>query len=69
MSIKNTYKLVEIVGTSRDSVDEAITNGVTKAAESLRNLNWFQVSEIRGRIVNNKVEEFQAIMKVGFRIE
>lgn len=65
----STYKLVEIVGTSSGSFAEAASNGVEKAAQTLRNLDWFEVTEMRGRIANGKIAQFQVKMKVGFRLE
>ena len=64
-----TYRVTEIVGTSQDSVQEAIRNGVARAAKTLRNLDWFEATEIRGHIVDGAVEHFQVTMKVGFRLE
>jgi dodecin len=64
-----TYRLTEIVGTSEVGVEEAIRGGVSKASESLRNLDWFEVVEVRGSIVEGVVSEFQVTMKVGFRVE
>lgn len=65
----HTYKVTEIVGTSPDGIDQAIRNGVTRASESLRNLDWFEVTEIRGHLAEGAVAHFQVTMKVGFRIE
>jgi flavin-binding protein dodecin len=65
----NTYKLVEIVGTSSDSFADAAAKGVERASESLRNLDWFEVTEMRGRIADGKIAQFQVKMKVGFRLE
>jgi flavin-binding protein dodecin len=65
----HTYRVTEIVGTSPDSVQQAIRNGVARAAKTLRNLDWFEATEIRGRIVDGQIEHFQVTMKVGFRIE
>ena len=65
----NTYKLVEIVGTSDNSFAEAASNGVERASASLRNLDWFEVTEMRGRIADGKIAQFQVKMKVGFRLE
>ncbi|MBM3658502.1 MAG: dodecin domain-containing protein [Actinobacteria bacterium] len=65
----HTYKVTEIVGTSPDGVDQAIRNGVARASESLRNLDWFEVTEIRGHLTEGAVAHFQVTMKVGFRIE
>lgn len=69
MSDDRTYKVTEVVGTSTEGVDAAIQNGVTKAAETLRNLNWFEVSEIRGHIVDGNIRHYQVTMKLGFRLE
>ena len=65
----NTYKLVEIVGTSEESFAKAVASGVERAAQSLRNLDWFEVTEMRGRITNGKVSQYQVKIKVGFRLE
>lgn len=64
-----TYRVTEIVGTSPDSVHQAIRNGVARAAKTLRHLDWFEATEIRGQIVDGDVEHFQVTMKVGFRLE
>ncbi|MFT7617408.1 MAG: flavin-binding protein dodecin [Planctomycetota bacterium] len=65
----STYKLIEIAGTSSESLDAAIQNGIKKAGESLRNIGWFQVGEIRGRVDADKVAEYQVIMKVGLKLD
>lgn len=67
--VDNTYKVTEVVGTSDDSVAQAIRNGVSKAGETLRNLDWFEVGEIRGHIEDNRVGHFQVTLKIGFRLE
>lgn len=64
-----TYKVVEVAGTSTDSVQQAIRNGIAKASETLRHLDWFEVVEIRGHIEDGEVGHFQVVMKVGFRME
>ena len=64
-----TYRLSEIVGTSEEGVDAAIRNGVARAAQTLRHLDWFEVTQIRGQIVDGRVEHVQVGMKVGFRLE
>ncbi|GLW23260.1 MULTISPECIES: dodecin [Microbispora] len=64
-----TYRVTEIVGTSEESVDQAIRNGVRRAARTLRHLDWFEVTEVRGHIVDGEVAHFQVGMKVGFRLE
>ena len=65
----HTYRVTEIVGTSSSSVDDAIRNGVTRAAKTLRNLDWFEATEIRGHIVDGQIGHYQITMKVGFRLE
>lgn len=64
-----TYRLTEIVGTSPDGVDHAIRNGLERASQTLRHLDWFEVTDIRGQIKDGAVEHFQVSMKVGFRLE
>jgi flavin-binding protein dodecin len=64
-----TYKLIDIVATSEQSVSEAIRNGVKKAGETLHNLDWVEVQQIRARVDNGKVSQFQVEMKVGFRLD
>lgn len=69
MTETSTYKIVQIAGTSPDSIAEAMRNGVGRAAETLRNLDWVEVTSIRGHIEENAIEHFQVEMKIGFRIE
>jgi dodecin len=69
MMSEHTYVLSEIVGTSDNNVNEAIKNGVTRAAKTLRNLDWFEVVEVRGAIEDGQVAHYQVTMKVGFRLE
>ncbi|GII79178.1 hypothetical protein Sru01_41600 [Sphaerisporangium rufum] len=64
-----TYRVTEIVGTSPESIDQAIRNGVRRAAETLRHLDWFEVTEVRGHIQDGEIGHFQVGMKVGFRLE
>jgi dodecin len=65
----NIYSISEIVGTSKEGVDDAIRQAVGRASKTLRNLDWFEVSEIRGHIDNDRVCHFQVTLKVGFRLE
>lgn len=65
----NVYRVTEIVGTSPDGVDAAITNGIHRAASTLRNLDWFEVTEVRGHITEGAVDYFQVGLKVGFKLE
>ncbi|MBA9006076.1 MULTISPECIES: dodecin [Thermomonospora] len=64
-----TYRVTEIVGTSPDGVEQAIRNGIARAAQTLRHLDWFEVTEVRGQIENGQVAHFQVGLKVGFRLE
>jgi len=63
------YKMTEIVGTSTKSFADATQEGVKRAAKTLRNLGWFEVTEMRGLIKEGQVAEFQVTIKVGFRLE
>ncbi len=65
----HTYKIAEIVGTSEDGIDQAVRNGVDRAATTLRNLDWFEVTDIRGHLADGAVKHFQVTMKVGFRLD
>ncbi|MFW6092287.1 MAG: dodecin [Actinomycetota bacterium] len=67
--MNRTYRVTELVGTSTTGVDDAISNGIGRAAQTLRHLDWFEVTEIRGYIVNGEIEHYQVGMKVGFRLE
>ena len=64
-----TYSLTEIVGTSDEILDQAVRNGVARAAKTIRHLVWFEVTDIRGHIRDGEVRHFQVTMKVGFRLE
>ena len=65
----HTYKLIELVGTSPTSSDEAVRNAIQKAAVTIKHIDWFQVIESRGHVENDRVAHFQVTIKVGFRIE
>jgi flavin-binding protein dodecin len=65
----HVYKSVEITGSSPDGVKEAIDRAIGKASETVRNLDWFQVTDVRGQIVDGKVAHYQVTLKVGFRLE
>ncbi|MFJ8196529.1 dodecin [Streptomyces sp. NPDC096152] len=65
----HTYRLTEIVGTSTEGLDQAIRNGLSRASQTLRNLDWFEVTQVRGQIENGEIQHFQVCLKVGFRIE
>ena len=66
---EHTYRVVEIVGTSPDGTDAAIRNGVTRAAKTLRGLDWFEVQSVRGELKDGQVAHFQVTLKVGFRLD
>ena len=63
-----TYKLIELVGVSENSIEEAIQNAVARANQTLKNLDWFEVVEARGVIQDGQVNQFQVKIKVGFRL-
>lgn len=65
----HTYKVVEIVGSSPNGTDDAIRNAIAEAGKTLRHLDWFEVVQTRGHLVDGKVGHFQVTLKVGFRIE
>jgi hypothetical protein len=65
----HVYKLVELVGSSPVSSDDAIRNALETAAKTLRHIDWFEVVETRGHVVDGKVGHFQVTLKVGFRLE
>jgi flavin-binding protein dodecin len=64
-----TYRVTEIVGTSPDGIEEAIRNAVDRAGKTLRHLDWFEMTQVRGQIKDGQVEHFQVGLKVGFRLE
>ena len=64
-----TYRVSEIVGTSTEGIDDAIRNAVARAGKTLRHLDWFEVTQVRGHVKDGQVEHFQVGMKVGFRLE
>ena len=67
--MERTYKKIEIVGSSEKSFGEAVQSAVAKACQSLRHVDWFEVTEMRGLVENDKVKEFQVTVKIGFRLE
>lgn len=64
-----TYRVTEIVGTSPDGITEAVDNGIKRAGQTLRHLDWFEVTDIRGQITDTSVSHYQVTMKLGFRLE
>lgn len=65
----HVYKLVELVGSSTKSSDDAIHNAIETAAKTVRNIDWFEVVETRGHVADGKVAHFQVTLKVGFRLD
>jgi dodecin len=65
----HTYRVIEIVGTSTEGTDAAIRNGLSRAAETTRGLDWFEVQSVRGHLENGTLAHFQVTLKVGFRLE
>ena len=63
------YKLLEMVGTSTKSSDDAIQNAIGRASQTVRNLDWFEVTENRGKIKDGKIASYQVTLKIGFRLE
>ncbi|HEV2450996.1 MAG TPA: dodecin [Streptosporangiaceae bacterium] len=64
-----TYRVTEIVGTSPESIETAVRNGLRRAGQTLRHLDWFEVTQVRGQIVDGEIAHFQVGLKVGFRLE
>ncbi len=66
---EHVYKSIEITGSSRTSVEDAINGAIARASKTLHNLRWFQVNEVRGAIEGNRVGHWQVTMKVGFTLD
>ena len=65
----HTYRVSEIVGTSPEGIDTAISNGIARASATIRNLDWFEVVSVRGEIEDGAVAHYQVTLKVGFKID
>jgi len=65
----NIYKKIELVGSSSKGIEDAVNNAIDRAGKTIRNMGWFEVAEVRGHIVNNKVEHWQVTVKVGFTLD
>lgn len=65
----NIYKIVEVVGSSEQGIDDAIRAGIARAGETLENLEWFEVAETRGHVENGRVAHVQVVLKIGFRLK
>jgi hypothetical protein len=69
MSDHHTYKKIELVGSSKTSIEDAIENALAECHKSVKNMDWFEVTETRGHIVNCAVCHYQVTLKIGFRLE
>ena len=69
MSSDSVYKVIEIVGSSPSSIDDAIQSAVAEAAKTVRNIKWFEVVETRGHVEDGKVAHFQVALKLGFTLD
>ncbi|MEU8543696.1 dodecin [Streptomyces sp. NPDC048717] len=65
----HTYRVTEIVGTSTEGLDQAIRNGIERASQTLRGLDWFEVTQMRGHLEEGAIKHYQVGLKVGFRLE
>jgi flavin-binding protein dodecin len=65
---EKTYKLIELVGVSAISIEDAVQNAIARANQTLKNLDWFEIIETRGLIQEGKIHQFQVKLKVGFRL-
>jgi flavin-binding protein dodecin len=65
----NVYKLIEIVGSSPESIDAAIRNAITRASQTIHHIGWFEVLETRGHVENGQVAHFQVTLKIGFTLD
>jgi dodecin len=66
---EDVYNVVELVGTSSTSISKAIDGAISRAGETLRQLGWFEVTQIRGRIEDDKINSYQVTLKAGFKLE
>jgi len=66
--MSKTYKIIELVGISTESYDDAIKNAIKEASKTLKGLSWFEVAQMRGGIKDDEISEYQVILKVGFRL-
>ena len=66
---QHIYKTIELVGSSTDGIEDAVRTAIAKAAETVRNLRWFEVTETRGHIEGGKVAHWQITLKIGFTLE
>jgi flavin-binding protein dodecin len=69
MQQDHVYKIVELAGTSKESIDDAIRTAIARAHQTVRHMRWFEVAQIRGHIDNGAVDHYQVVLKVGFTME
>jgi len=65
----HVYSVMEVVGSATDSIDHAVRNAISRASETIRGLDWFQVTEVRGHLEDGEVAHYQVTLKIGFRLE
>ena len=65
----HVYRITEVVGSSSESVQQAIQNGIDRVSRTVRDVEWFEANEIRGRVTDGRIEAYQVTLKVGFRLE
>jgi dodecin len=66
--VDHVYKVIELTGSSPDSMEQAVTNAVTRASKTLQNLRWFEVTDVRGQIENGSIAHWQVTVKIGFTL-
>ena len=66
---EHVYKTIEVVGTSKTSIEDAVNGAIARAAKTVRDIRWFQVTETRGSVGNGTVDQWQIVLKVGFTLE
>lgn len=66
---EHVYRVIEVVGSSQDSIDAAVKNGIARVCQTTRNVDWFEVTEVRGHVQDGAIGHVQVGLKVGFRIE
>jgi flavin-binding protein dodecin len=69
MMANHVYKKIELVGSSPNSIEEAVQNAVQRASETIRNMRWFEVTETRGQLEDNKIAHWQVTVKIGFTLD
>ncbi|MBW3562798.1 MAG: dodecin family protein [Actinobacteria bacterium] len=65
----NVYKKIQLVGTSEEGIDDAIRRAISRASHTMRNLDWFEMKEVRGWIKDGQAQHFQVVLDVGFRLD